>query len=188
MKGVSREAFPPIERQQDAVCRRHGGGAGRRSRRNGSSRCESSALSTDDHHFIILVRSAGIRLTDEEGGTDHVDISPERDTLAHGTAGGPRPGSGTSWRDTPQSTVTLQVLSWVLLVCLGLLLGTTWATQALQPKLRQQAEERRRLNEEWSAVRADRRHGGECSRCGSLLSERDWYFAPTIVQDRPDED
>jgi hypothetical protein len=93
-----------------------------------------------------------------------------------------------SWRHTPQSTVTLRVLSWVLLVCLGLLLGTAWTTQALQPKLRQQAEERRRLNEEWSLVRTARRQGSECSRCGSLLSERDWYLAPTVVEDRLDDD
>jgi hypothetical protein len=52
--------------------------------------------------------------------------------------------------------VTLQLLSGVLLVCLGLLLGMTWTIQALQPKLRRQAEERSRLNEEWSAVRMAR--------------------------------
>ncbi|MDQ4032541.1 MAG: hypothetical protein M3332_09840 [Actinomycetota bacterium] len=48
--------------------------------------------------------------------------------------------------------MTLTVLGAVLLICLGLLLGTTWTPQALQPKLRRQAEERRRLNEEWVAV------------------------------------
>jgi hypothetical protein len=84
--------------------------------------------------------------------------------------------------------VTLQVLSWVLLVCLGLLLGTTWTIQALQPQLRRQAEERRRLNEEWSAVRTARRQRGECPRCGSLLSEQDWYIAPTVVESWPDDD
>jgi uncharacterized paraquat-inducible protein A len=84
--------------------------------------------------------------------------------------------------------VTIQVLSVVLLVCLGLLLGTSWTTQALQPKLREQAEERRRLNEEWSAVRTARRQRGECPRCGSLLSEEHWYIASTIVEERPDDD
>jgi uncharacterized paraquat-inducible protein A len=69
--------------------------------------------------------------------------------------------------------VTIQVLGAVLLVCLGLLLGSSWTIQAVQPKLRQQAEERRRLNEEWSAVRTARRQRGECPRCGSPLSERD---------------
>jgi hypothetical protein len=69
-----------------------------------------------------------------------------------------------------------QLLIGVLLVCLGLLLGTTWTIQALQPKLRRQAEERRRLNKEWSAVHTARRQRGECPRCGSALSEWDWYF------------
>jgi hypothetical protein len=51
--------------------------------------------------------------------------------------------------------MTLQVLSGVLLVCLGLLLGMTWTIQALQARLRRQAEERRRLNEEWLAIREE---------------------------------
>ncbi len=84
--------------------------------------------------------------------------------------------------------MTLQVLSGVLLVCLGLLLGTVWTTHALQPNLRRQAEERRRLDEEWSAVRAIRRQRGACPRCASPLSEWDWYFAPILVEDRPDDD
>jgi cell division protein FtsL len=84
--------------------------------------------------------------------------------------------------------VTIQVLGAVLLVCLGLLLGATWTTQALQSNLRQQAEERRRLNAEWSAVRTARRQRGECPRCASPLSERHWYFAPTVVQGLLDDD
>lgn len=108
--------------------------------------------------------------------------------LIRGTAGGPRPGSGTSWRDAPQSTVSLQVLSGLLSLCLGLMLGATWTVQALQPKLRRQAEERRRLNEEWVAVRTARRQRGECPRCGSPLSEWDWYIAPAVVEVRPDDD
>ncbi len=83
--------------------------------------------------------------------------------------------------------MTIQVLSAVLLVCLGLLLGSSWTIQAVQPKLRQQAEERRSLNEEWSAVRAARRQRGRCPRCGSPLSERDWSFAPTSVEKRSEE-
>jgi hypothetical protein len=75
--------------------------------------------------------------------------------------------------------VTLQVLIGVLLICLGLLLGSTWTIQALQPKLRRQAEERRRLNEEWLAVHTARRHRGECPRCGCSPSELDWYITPT---------
>lgn len=84
-----------------------------------------------------------------------------------------------SRRNAPRSVVTRQVLAWavlgaVLLVCLGLLLGAAWTIQALQPKLRHQAEERRRLNEEWLAVRAARQQRGVCPRCASPLSEHDW--------------
>lgn len=110
-----------------------------------------------------------------------------------GQAHGLWPGSDTSRRNAPQTTMTLQVLGWVLLGavlpgCLGLLLGATWTTQALQPRLSQQAEERRRLNEEWSAVRTARRQRGQCPRCGSPLSGQDWYLAPTPVQDPPNDD
>ncbi|MGH3899422.1 MAG: hypothetical protein ACRDTA_14515 [Pseudonocardiaceae bacterium] len=79
-------------------------------------------------------------------------------------------GNETSWRNAPQRTV-IEALVAVLLLCLGLLLGWSWTLQAVQPTLRRQAEERRRLNEEWSAVRAARRQRGECPRCGSPLSE-----------------
>jgi uncharacterized paraquat-inducible protein A len=80
------------------------------------------------------------------------------------------------------------VLGAILLVLLGLLLGATWTTQAVQPKLRRQAEERRRLNEEWLAVRSARRQQSACPRCGSPLSERDWYFTPTLVEEPADDD
>lgn len=49
------------------------------------------------------------------------------------------------------------VLNSVLLVFLGMSLGTIWCTQILQSKLERQAEERRRLNEEWITVRTTRR-------------------------------
>jgi cell division protein FtsL len=87
-----------------------------------------------------------------------------------------------------QATASLQVVVAALLVCFGLLLGASWTTQALQSRLRQQAEERRRLNEEWSAVRTARRQRGECPRCRSPSSERDWHHAPEIVNDQPDDD
>jgi hypothetical protein len=93
-----------------------------------------------------------------------------------------------SSRDAPQSQVTLQVLGAVLLVCLGLLLGSTWTIQVLQTKLRQQAEERRKLNEEWTAVRTARRRRTECPRCGIALAEQHWYFAPTPVEDPLDDE
>lgn len=85
-------------------------------------------------------------------------------------------------------SLTLLVLGAVLLLCLGLLLGSMWTTQALQPKLRRQAEERRRLNEEWSALRTARRQHGESSQGGIPLAERDWYISPSVVEDRPDDD
>ncbi len=69
--------------------------------------------------------------------------------------------------------MTLQVAGGVLLVCLGLLLGTTWTVQVLQPTLRRQAEERRRLNEGWAAVRAAHHQRRRCRRCGGLLTEWD---------------
>ena len=128
-----------------------------------------------------------------KGDGDHVCISPERDTPPRASALGPQPGRETSWRGIPPITVTRQVLGWVLLaaallVLLGLLLGWSWTNQALQPKLRQQAEERRRLNAEWLEIRSARRQQAECPRCASPLSEQDWYYAPTLVEDPPDDD
>jgi sulfite exporter TauE/SafE len=81
--------------------------------------------------------------------------------------------------------VTLQVLSSVLLICLGLLIGSTWTIQALQPKLGREAEERRRLNEEWVAVRTASWQRSHCPRCGIALGERHWS---AVVEDPPDED
>jgi hypothetical protein len=122
-----------------------------------------------------------------EGAGDHVSISPERDTLPRGPAVGPRSGNGTSRRDPPQSTVTIQGVGLILLtcVCFGMLLGTAWTVQATQPKLRRQAEERRRLNAEWQAVR-HAQHSTQlirCPRCGYPLSGA-LYFE----DDEPDDD
>lgn len=84
-------------------------------------------------------------------------------------------------RNTSQTIVIIVAVA--LLICLGLLLGSAWTTQALQPKLRRQAEERRRLNEEWSAIHTARQQRGKCPRCASALSERDWY-----EDELPDDD
>jgi hypothetical protein len=84
--------------------------------------------------------------------------------------------------------VTLQALGGILLVCVGLLLGSTWTMQALQPRIRRQAEERRSLNEEWAALQAAREQWYQCPRCGIPLDERYWYTAPTIVNDPSDDD
>jgi uncharacterized paraquat-inducible protein A len=75
--------------------------------------------------------------------------------------------------------VTLQILGAVLLVFLGLLLGAAWTTQVLQPKLHLQAEERRKLNEEWEAIHATRRQRSRCPRCASPVTERDWQRGQT---------
>jgi hypothetical protein len=80
------------------------------------------------------------------------------------------------------------LLGAALLVCAGLLLGATWTTQALQLKLRQQAEERRQLNEEWLAVRAARGELEQCPRCGYPLTDQNWYFAPTLADGPTDDD
>jgi hypothetical protein len=50
--------------------------------------------------------------------------------------------------------VTVQ--DWLLVVLVfsvGQLFGTTWTIKAVRSSFSRQAEERRRLNEEWSAVR-----------------------------------
>lgn len=75
-----------------------------------------------------------------------------------------------------------------LLVFLGMLLGTTWTTQATRARTRRQAQERRRLNEEWAAIRTVRRQQTECMRCASPLYERNWYFGSTDVEERADDD
>jgi hypothetical protein len=102
------------------------------------------------------------------------------------------------WSDVSAGTSTIlavrhaphlpvQVLGTVLLVCLGLLLGTTWTIQALQAKLRRQAEERRRLNAEWAAIRTIRWQETVCPRCASPLSKGNRYIVPTPVAELDDD-
>jgi hypothetical protein len=93
--------------------------------------------------------------------------------------------------------MTLQVWGAVLLVGLGVLLGVATRSvldqafrhildQAVQARTRQ-AEERRKLDEDWSALHTARRQQGRCPHCTiSLLSERDGYVAPKIVQEQGD--
>jgi hypothetical protein len=121
-------------------------------------------------------------------GSDHAAVLLERDTLPHRPAAQPWPGDALSWRNIPRGAVTVHVLSAILLACLGVLLGATWTIQASQPKLRRQAEERRRLNEQWSAVRTARRQRRQCPRCGNPLTDHDWYRAPATVDDPLDDD
>lgn len=161
--------------------------------RPSSPRPPRGQLPTSHDTWRPAGRSATTRITEGKGEGDHVGISPERDTPPRGTARGPQPGDATSWRDTPRSAVTWQVLGQVLLgaallVCLGLLLGATWTAQALQARFRRHAEERRRLNEEWAAVRTTRGHEEDCPHCGYPLTEQDWYVEPTLVEYPPDDD
>ncbi len=106
-----------------------------------------------------------------EGEGDHVDISPERDTPPRGPGRRPWTGSAPSWRNAPQSGVSLLVLGGILLACLGLLLGAVWTIRALQLKRRRQAEERRRLNEEWLAIRTAQQQRAKCPRCAMVLCD-----------------
>ncbi|HET9117636.1 MAG TPA: hypothetical protein VFN75_06110 [Pseudonocardiaceae bacterium] len=80
------------------------------------------------------------------------------------------------------------LLGATLLVCLGLLLGSTWTVQALQARFRRLAQERRRLNDEWSAMRRGRRQQGQCARCARPLCEQDWYLTQTMIQEPSDDD
>lgn len=69
--------------------------------------------------------------------------------------------SETRSRHTTEITVSL-VVGALLLVCFGLLLGAAWATQVLHHQHKLLAEERRRLNEQWLAIRAAQRHHRKC--------------------------
>lgn len=103
-----------------------------------------------------------------------------------------RPGGRTSWRYVPQYRVTPQVLGWLalgalLFVSFGILLGAAWMTQALRPRLRRQAEERRRLNQEWVAVREACLSLERCPRCGCPLVRWNGYFG-VLPDDALDDD
>lgn len=84
--------------------------------------------------------------------------------------------------------MTIQAAVLILLVCLciGVLLGTAWTAQALQPKLRRLAKERRKLNAEWQALREVRQSVQlvACPRCGCPLREETSY----TKEDEPDGD
>jgi hypothetical protein len=98
-----------------------------------------------------------------------------------------------SWRNAPRIGVIPQVVAWilvgaVLLVCLGMLVGASWTSLVMQPKLRRQAEERRQINEEWRALRAARAARESCPRCANPLPAQDWYPVSTLVEDPPEDD
>jgi hypothetical protein len=82
----------------------------------------------------------------------------------------------------------MQVLTGILLACLGLLLGEARTNQALQPKHCRQAEERRRLNEKWRTVRTAQRRWRECPRCGKYTVSTGLVHRATAVENRLDGD
>jgi hypothetical protein len=76
----------------------------------------------------------------------------------------------------------------LLLLGLGALLGSTWTIQMTRAQFRRLTEQRRRVNDEWVAIRTVHRQQTECPRCASPLYEPNWYFAPTAVEERSDDD
>jgi hypothetical protein len=66
-----------------------------------------------------------------------------------------------------------------LLICLGPLLGGSWTRQALRADYSHRAEQRRKLTEEWQAIRTARHHN-HCPHCTSPLTPCDSYHEPTI--------
>lgn len=75
--------------------------------------------------------------------------------------------------------ISLAIVGCLVLLCLGLLLGASWTSQTHLPERRQLAAERRRLNEEWAAVRTARQQRLHCPRCAGPLLEQGWFSAPT---------
>jgi hypothetical protein len=82
-------------------------------------------------------------------------------------------------------SISILVVGAVLLICLGMLLGTSWTVNFQHRKFRQQADERRRFNEEWSVVYAARRKRDECPRCAAPLSEETGYCSGCRRQNGP---
>lgn len=79
--------------------------------------------------------------------------------------------------------ITLLVVG-LLLIGLGALIGSSWTVQALEGKFRRHAVERRRLNEEWRAVRNYRSQQHRCAGCEERL---DLYRQPALVTGAHDE-
>ncbi|MGH3979663.1 MAG: hypothetical protein ACRDRZ_11790 [Pseudonocardiaceae bacterium] len=81
--------------------------------------------------------------------------------------------------------MTTMLVGGLVLIGLGLLLGSTWTIHALEGRFRHQAAERRRLNEEWEAVRAFPAQPGRCPYCAG---EVDWYHRPVQMITPEDDD
>ncbi len=65
------------------------------------------------------------------------------------------------------TAVWVAVLSGVLLLCLGVLVGTSWADQALGQRYQRLANERRELNE-WHRLLQETSQG--CVQCGNPVA------------------
>jgi cell division protein FtsL len=106
----------------------------------------------------------------ESGGCAHVEHNGERGAGAAAAANGQRRGTEPSRRDVPPITMTavwVAVLSGVLLLCLGVLVGASWTDQALGQRHRRLANERRELNE-WHRMLEETSQG--CIRCGNRIA------------------
>lgn len=79
--------------------------------------------------------------------------------------------------------ITLLVVGLVL-IGIGTLIGSSWTVQALEAKFRQQTAERRRLNEEWRAVRAYRARQRHCAACDDQLGS---HRQPALVTGAHDD-
>ena len=91
-----------------------------------------------------------------------------------------------SFRRNAPLTMVIMV-SAILLVCLGLLLGGSWTNQVLQAKLRRQAKERRKLNEDWQAIHIASQQS-RCPCCTRRLAEQDSYLALAAIKEIPYDD
>lgn len=81
--------------------------------------------------------------------------------------------------------ITIVLLGALLSACLGALIGSAWTVQALEGRLRYHATERRRLNDEWAAVRALRERRRRCVDCDDELN---WHRDRVLVGAPEDED
>ncbi len=68
--------------------------------------------------------------------------------------------------------MTILLVVGLVLIVVGALVGSSWTIQALEGRTRQHAAERRRLNEEWRAVRAYRARQRRCIDCDDELDYR----------------
>ncbi|MFN2503240.1 MAG: hypothetical protein ABR540_03220 [Acidimicrobiales bacterium] len=78
--------------------------------------------------------------------------------------------------------MTVLLLGVLLALCFGVLIGSAWTTEVLGGRFRHHAAERRRLNEEWAALRRLRAELRRCPRCDDVLGP------PQLVSAAEDDD